>query len=133
RYLHLEKLLRREQPLAGARVQCEGLGEMGRLVRNVEGSYLFVQGPPGAGKTWTGARLITDLINRGKRVAIASQSHKAIHKLLSEIEADARAEGVSFRGLKKATGGNADSYYDEGSRLISNATEASDFFDADEE
>ena len=132
RYPHLEALLRREPPLGGARVQCEGLGEMGRLVRDVEGSYLFIQGPPGAGKTWTGARLITDLINRGKRVAIASQSHKAIHKLLSEIEADALAEGVPLRGLKKATGGNADSYY-EGSGLISNATEASDFFDADED
>ena len=68
RYPHLEKLLRREPPLGGARVQCEGLEEMGRLVREVEGSYLFVQGPPGSGKTWTGARLITHLIARGKRV-----------------------------------------------------------------
>ena len=54
RYAHLEKLLRREPPLGGARVQCEGLEAMGRLVREVEGSYLFVQGPPGSGKTWTG-------------------------------------------------------------------------------
>ncbi len=132
RYPHLEALLRREPPLGGAGVQCEGLGEMGRLVRAVEGSYLFIQGPPGAGKTWTGARLITDLINRGKRVAIASQSHKAIHKLLSEIEADALAEGVSLRGLKKATDGNADSYY-EGAGLVSSAKEASDFFEADDD
>ena len=112
RYAHLEKLLRREPPLGGARVQCEGLEAMGQLVREVEGSYLFVQGPPGSGKTWTGARLITDLINRGKRVAIASQSHKAIHKLLSEIEADALETGVALRGLKKASGGNPDSFYE---------------------
>ena len=130
RYPHLEKLLRREPPLGGARVQCEGLEEMGRLVREVEGSYLFVQGPPGSGKTWTGARLITYLISRGKRVAIASQSHKAIHKLLSEIEADALETGVALRGLKKASGGNPDSYY-EGAGFVENAENAGDFDDAD--
>jgi uncharacterized protein len=130
RYPHLEKLLRREPPLGGARVQCETLEEMGRLVRAVEGSYLFVQGPPGAGKTWTGARLVTYLITLGKRGAIASQSHKAIHKLLSEIETDALAEGVRLRGLKKASSGNAESYY-EGSGLIENATKAELFAEAD--
>ena len=131
RYAHLEKLLRREPPLGGERVQCEGLEAMGELVRDVEGSYLFVQGPPGSGKTWTGARLITDLINRGKRVAIASQSHKAIHKLLSEIEADALETGVPLRGLKKASDGNPDSYYLGGAGLVENAENAGDFDDAD--
>ncbi len=132
RYPHLEKLLRREPPLGGARVQCEGLEEMGRLVREIEGSYLFVQGPPGAGKTWTGARLITYLIACGKRVGIASQSHKAIHKLLSEIEADALAEGVTFAGLKKASSGNPESYYPE-SAFVDNVESASDFDDADDD
>ncbi len=132
RYAHLEKLLRREPPLGGARVQCEGLEEMGRLVREIEGSYLFVQGPPGAGKTWTGARLITYLIACGKRVGIASQSHKAIHKLLSEIEADALAEGVTFAGLKKASSGNPESYYPE-SGFVDNVENAGDFDDADDD
>ncbi len=130
RYPHLEKLLRREPPLGGARVQCEGLEAMGRLIREVEGSYLFVQGPPGSGKTWTGARLITYLIAKGKRVAIASQSHKAIHKLLSEIEADALETGVALRGLKKASAGNEDSFF-ESAGLVENATEADDFDEAD--
>ena len=58
---------------------------------------------PGRGRRGPGARLITYLIARGKRVAIASQSHKAIHKLLSEIEADALETGVALRGLKKAS------------------------------
>lgn len=130
RYPHLEKLLRREPPLGGAPVQCEGLEAMGRLVREVEGSYLFVQGPPGAGKTWTGARLVTYLVSLGKRVGIASQSHKAIHKLLSEIEEDAIATGVNLRGLKKASEGNADSFY-EGEGLVENAKHASDFLESD--
>ncbi|MGH3133400.1 MAG: TM0106 family RecB-like putative nuclease [Gaiellaceae bacterium] len=131
RYPHLERILRREPPLGGARVQCEGLEAMGRLVREVEGSHLFVQGPPGSGKTWTGARLITYLVACGKRVAIASQSHKAIHNLLSEIEADAVAEGVSFRGLKKSTGGNEESVYE--GPLVTSEPEAEAFFDSDHE
>ncbi|HET7743894.1 MAG TPA: TM0106 family RecB-like putative nuclease [Gaiellaceae bacterium] len=130
RYPHLEKLLRREPPLEGKRVQCETLEEMGRLIDEVEGSYLFVQGPPGSGKTWTGARLITHLISRGKRVAIASQSHKAIHKLLAEVEKDALETGVPVRGLKKASAGNDESHYD-GAGLIENTEEADDFADAD--
>jgi uncharacterized protein len=92
-------------------VQRETLAEMRRLVEDVEGSYLFVQGPPGAGKTWTGARLITHLIGRGKRVGVASQSHKAIHKLLSEVIEAAQEEGVSLSALKKASGENEESFY----------------------
>ncbi len=131
RYPHLEKILRREPPLGGARVQRETLDDMRQLVEEVEGSYLFVQGPPGAGKTWTGARLVTHLISRGRRVAIASQSHKAIHKLLSEIEAAAEAEGVFFRGLKKSTGDNPETVYE--GPLVMSESQADAFFDADDE
>jgi predicted RecB family nuclease len=109
RYPHLERLLRREAPLGGARVQRETLDEMQALTREVEGSYLFVQGPPGSGKTWTGARLIAGLLAAGKRVGVSSTSHKAIHNLLREVEAVAPA---GFRGLKKKTGGNPESVYD---------------------
>jgi predicted RecB family nuclease len=131
RYSHLEKVLRREPPLGAARVQRETLEDMRRLVEEVEGSYLFVQGPPGAGKTWTGARLVTHLISRGKRVAIASQSHKAIHKLLSEIEDAAKAEGISFRGLKKSTGDNPETVYE--GPLVTSDSHAEAFFEADHE
>jgi predicted RecB family nuclease len=129
RYPHLEKLLRREPPLGGARVQCEGLEALGRLIREVEGSYLFIQGPPGSGKTWTGARLITYLVSVcGKRVGIASQSHKAIHKLLAEIEEDARDTGVSFRGLKKASGPKETRWETD---YFESTTKNEDFVDAD--
>jgi uncharacterized protein len=73
------------------------------LVLALDDSYLFVQGPPGAGKTYTGARSIVDLIARGLRVGIASTSHKAIHNLLAEIETVAGARGVAFRGYKKSS------------------------------
>jgi predicted RecB family nuclease len=131
RYPHLEKILRRELPLGGARVQAEGLEELGRRVREVEGSYLFVQGPPGSGKTWTGARLVTYLLAIGKRVGVAAQSHKAIHNLLREIEADALAESISFRGLKKSTAGNEESEYE--GPLVESEPSAEAFFETDHE
>ena len=77
----------------------------------LDSSYLFIQGPPGAGKTWAGARVIAHLLKNGKRVGVAAQSHKAIHNLLNEIEKFARETGLSFRGLKKSTD-NADSVYE---------------------
>ncbi len=101
RYPHLEGIVRREPPLGGEHVQVSTLDEMKELVERVEGRHLFVQGPPGSGKTWTGARLIVHLIARGKRVAVSSQSHESIHNLLREVEKVALAEGVDFVGLKK--------------------------------
>ncbi|HXG58249.1 MAG TPA: TM0106 family RecB-like putative nuclease [Thermoanaerobaculia bacterium] len=71
-------------------------------------SYLFVQGPPGAGKTWWGAHRIVDLLEEGKRVGVTSNSHKAIHHMLDEVEKVARERGVNFRGLKKGAGDEAE-------------------------
>jgi uncharacterized protein len=65
-------------------------------------SYLAVQGPPGSGKTWTGARMITDLVRAGKRVGITAHSHAAIGKLLDEMVARAHKEKVQLRAIQKA-------------------------------
>ncbi|UJX46291.1 AAA family ATPase [Xanthobacter sp. YC-JY1] len=50
----------------------------------------FIQGPPGAGKTYTSSQAIVALLAEGKRVAVASNGHKAIDQLLREVEALAR-------------------------------------------
>ncbi len=81
-------------------------------------SYLFVQGPPGAGKTYIGARLIVDLIERGKTVGVTANSHKAIHNLLDEVERVAAVRGVSFAGVKKSKKGDPDTEY-TGTHFIS--------------
>ncbi len=71
----------------------------------------MIQGPPGSGKTWMSGRLIARLIDAGKRVGVASTSHRAIHKLLAEVEEGAAELAVVFRGVKKASAGNPESEY----------------------
>src|SRR5207245_1488581 len=111
-YAALEGVLRRELPLDGERVQVTTLEERKQLIERIEGRHLFIQGPPGSGKTYTGARLIVHLLARGKRVGVASTSHKAIHNLLRAIEEAAREDGVTFKGLKKSSIGNPESRYE---------------------
>ena len=116
RYPALEAILKRERPRiqglsAGDRVHTLDLDAIRAHALGLDSSYLFIQGPPGAGKTWAGARVIAHLLKNGKRVGVAAQSHKAIHNLLNEIEKFARETGLSFRGLKKSTD-NADSVYE---------------------
>jgi RNase_H superfamily/AAA domain len=77
-----------------------------RLLRNLQGSIikdgvdplqgainealdmrattLCLQGPPGSGKTYTGARMIAALLRAGKHIGIAANSHRAINVLLGE-------------------------------------------------
>lgn len=83
----------------------------------LDNSYFFIQGPPGAGKTHTSAHVIVELIRRGKKVGIAANSHKVIHTVLDKVEAMAAQAGVSFVGVKKCTAGNAESAYN--GRLVS--------------
>jgi predicted RecB family nuclease len=89
-----------------------------RAVRDLDHSYLFIQGPPGTGKTYTASHVIVDLVKSGARVAISSNSHKAIHNLLEGVETRASEAGVRFDGVKKASHGDPDSEFQ--GRQISN-------------
>ena len=68
---------------------------MKALVLGLDDRHLFIQGPPGSGKTWTPGALIAHLLAHGKRVGVASTSHKAIHNLLDEVEEAAGEPGSS--------------------------------------
>ncbi|MCP9485572.1 MAG: TM0106 family RecB-like putative nuclease [Gaiellaceae bacterium MAG52_C11] len=127
RYPALESVLRREP--FGWPVQTTDLDEMKELVRSLDGRHLVIQGPPGSGKTWTSGRLIADLIAAGKTVGVASTSHKAIHNLLAAVEEAAAELGLVFRGLKKASSGNPESYYDGPS--VENVTSGEECVDCD--
>jgi uncharacterized protein len=74
-----------------------------KAVCSLESSYLLIQGPPGTGKTFKSSHAIVELLAAGRRVAVASHSHKAINVLLSAVEAAAIERGVRFRGAKKST------------------------------
>lgn len=67
----------------------------------LEESYMLVQGPPGAGKTYTSSHAIVELLAQGRRVGVSSHSHKAINNLLEAVETEACRRGVTFRGAKK--------------------------------
>ena len=64
---------------------------------------LAIQGPPGTGKTYVSALAIVDLVRAGRRVAVSSNSHKAIGNLLEAVADRARAEGLPCRVVQKAS------------------------------
>jgi hypothetical protein len=92
-------LLRRPPRLADGTTTLVRAGETTvnaakRLGTLLDQSLLAIQGPPGAGKTYTGAGMIVELVKHGKRVGITATSHKVIGHLLREAIAAASEEGV---------------------------------------
>lgn len=55
-----------------------------RIALNLDQSVLAIQGPPGAGKTYTGAMMILALAKAGKKIGITAVSHKVIRNLAEE-------------------------------------------------
>lgn len=72
-------------------------------LRRLQGSYLLIQGPPGAGKTYVSSQAIVALLKSGARIGVASNSHKAINHLLAEVHQAAVKAGVTYRGVKKSS------------------------------
>ncbi len=115
----LRALLRKELPRVTGRAPgtpiVEGpsptLPAIIEAVAGLEDSYLFIQGPPGSGKTYTGSHVIVELLRRGKRVGVSSNSHKAINHLLGAVEEVARERGVRFHGEKKSSAQDPDSAF----------------------
>ena len=75
-----------------------------RLALALDREVLPVQGPPGSGKTYTGARIITALLATGRRVGVTAQSHQVINNLLDQVCAAADQEGIDFRGVQITRG-----------------------------
>lgn len=108
RYRTIESILRREPPAVAGRsagqpvADGDDLESVSKAVLSLQRSYLFIQGPPGSGKTYTGSHVIARLIAEGHRVGVASNSHKAINNLLRAVEQVADEQGLRFRGVKKS-------------------------------
>jgi uncharacterized protein len=70
-----------------------GVSAARRLALALDQGTLAIQGPPGSGKTFTGARMICDLVRAGKRVGICAVSHKVVRNLLDAVVRAAEDEG----------------------------------------
>ena len=79
--------LRGEDDLATAR----------RLALALDNTTLAIQGPPGSGKTYTGARMVIDLVAQGKRVGVTAMSHRVIANFLKEVGKAADQAGETVR------------------------------------
>jgi predicted RecB family nuclease len=71
-----------------------------------DASVLPIQGPPGSGKTFTGARMIVELVRQGRRVGITAVSHKVITNLLDDVCSTAAKIGIPLRAVQKASEGS---------------------------
>lgn len=80
--------------------------QMIHATADLNDSYLIIQGPPGTGKTYSGSKVIVDLLKRGKRIGITSNSHKAINNLLIGVCKEAISQNFDFIGAKKSTDGD---------------------------
>ncbi len=136
RYSALRQILRGETPSTSACSRGEALqtgafelADAKRIAEGLDDSYLFIQGPPGSGKTYTGAHLILHLIEQGHRVGVASGNHAAIHNLLTEVDEYA-PPGKPFAGLKKCGADGSNSYESERG-LIGNSKDIADFAGGD--
>jgi predicted RecB family nuclease len=103
-----EILLRRPpragQP-AGGPIRGKGEDSVAAAVRSVlalDRSTLPIQGPPGSGKTYTGARMVVALVKAGRRVGVTANSHKVIGHFLDEVAHEARLAGLPIRIGQKA-------------------------------
>ena len=79
-----------------------------RIVSQLDGGVLAVQGPPGSGKTYTGARIICDLVRAGKKVGVTANSHAVIRNLLNATVDAATEEGVDVRCIQRVGSSSAE-------------------------
>src|SRR5690606_29307821 len=66
-----------------------------------EGGVLPMQGPPGAGKSFTGARMLCALVQAGKKVGICASSNQGISNLLKEVMKAAEEQGLALQCVQK--------------------------------
>lgn len=97
RLLDGEKL----QPLASEKPE----NTTSRIVLALADSVFAIQGPPGSGKTYTGARMICELVKRGKKIGVTALSHKVIRKLLEDVVEAARENDLGVRCMHRDDNG----------------------------
>jgi predicted RecB family nuclease len=74
-----------------------------RIALNLDRSFLAIQGPPGSGKTYTGAKMIIELFRQGKKIGITAISHKVIRNLIDKTLELSREENVTIEFIHKVS------------------------------
>lgn len=78
-----------------------------RIVREITSGVLPIQGPPGAGKTYTGSRMVCELVRQGKTVGVTANSHKVIRNFLDGVIEAAEEEGLGLQAIQKVSNATA--------------------------
>jgi hypothetical protein len=78
---------------AGETAQAAAVRLVLDLARAARGASLPIQGPPGSGKTHTGAEMVLALVDGGFKVGVSGPSHKVIGNLLAKACSLARERG----------------------------------------
>ncbi len=104
-YRAARELLQRKAPdLGGEPIRATGetaLDAALRIAGKGDFGVLPIQGPPGTGKTYTAARMICELVRKGRRVGITANSHKVIANLLDEVMSAAESSSLDLRAVRK--------------------------------
>lgn len=72
-----------------------------RLTKHLGDGIFPIQGPPGAGKTYTAARMICEFVKQGKTIGITANSHKVIRHVLDETIKVARGQAIDLKCCHK--------------------------------
>ena len=72
-------------------------------LRSLDHSYIAVQGPPGAGKTHLGSRVVADLVAAGWKVGVVAQGHATVEQFLDKV-VDAGVDGERVGKVPKDAG-----------------------------
>lgn len=98
---HAPRLKQGELTDFGDLSSLEAAKQIGLLL---DRTVLPIQGPPGSGKTYTGAHMIVELIKQGKRVGVTAVSHKVISNLLKGTCKAALERHEKLKILQKCDG-----------------------------
>ncbi|MEP7247188.1 MAG: TM0106 family RecB-like putative nuclease, partial [Gammaproteobacteria bacterium] len=128
RYPALERLLLREPPKlkgwsVGQPIIAPGQDILAGSLAAAEAmdhTCLYVQGPPGSGKTYTGSRMVACLLAKGWRVGITSNSHKVINHMLSGVMGVLSESGHHVHAVKKCSATKPETEFDGANGAVQN-------------
>jgi uncharacterized protein len=97
-------LLKQAPRLHGEPIRNQGESTLDaalRLTAHLSEGIFPSQGPPGAGKTYTAARMIRAIIGQGKTVGITANSHKVIRNVIDKAIETAEELDIALKCCQK--------------------------------